>query len=508
VSSTLAAQFETPFKWSWKDDKKQLTVTAEIPPGHYLYQAQTNVNVLDASGIELPPEAVPLAATHEDEFSGQVKIYPSGNAIWHFQLDGQAPFAIKIDFLGCKDKTATSPALCFAPGSKKFIVGSNIPATAATTTTTTTTQVSSGMPSGLSALLGAFKTERNAAGYLNVDEFMNFLEGKNPDNNLFANKSMLVIILLIILGGLGLNLTPCVLPMIPVNLAIIGAGGDNDSKRQGFFRGGAYGLGIALAYGILGVIAVLTGAKFGALNSSALFNFIIAVIFFVLALAMFDVFMIDFSKYSAKLGRKDSNGSKVITAFVMGVVAALLAGACVAPVVISVLLLSAKIYSSGNPAGLFLPLLLGVGMALPWPFAGAGMAVIPKPGMWMVRVKYIFGVIIIAAGLWFAYTGFTLLPAASEKEQSAGQSTALETALVRAKAEHKPILIDFWASWCKNCTYMNHTTLKDQQVQDALEKFIVVKFQAEDMNAAEIKPILDYFKVPGLPAFVILRPIN
>ena len=104
----------------------------------------------------------------------------------------------------------------------------------------------------------------------------------------------------------------------------------------------------------------------------------------------------------------------------MGIIAALLAGACVAPVLIAVLLHSATIYKEGNPAGLLLPFLLGLGMGLPWAFAGAGIAVLPKPGKWMMHIKYIFGVLIIAMGLYYGYLAFTLLDS-KQAASSSGQ---------------------------------------------------------------------------------------
>ena len=79
----------------------------------------------------------------------------------------------------------------------------------------------------------------------------------------------------------------------------------------------------------------------------------------------------------------------------MGAVAALLAGACVAPVVIQVVLFSSNLYATGTTIALALPFVLGVGMAMPWPIAGAGLASLPKPGAWMVRVKQAFGVLIL-----------------------------------------------------------------------------------------------------------------
>jgi thiol:disulfide interchange protein len=134
------------------------------------------------------------------------------------------------------------------------------------------------------------------------------------------------------------------------------------------------------------------------------------------------------------------------------------------------------------------------------------MAVIPKPGAWMVRVKIIFGILIAAAGLWYGYTAVTLLPSKASTAVAAEQIPVLEAALRRSAAENKPVLIDFWASWCKNCAKMESTTFKTPEVMQKLNDFIVVKFNAEKMDGKDIKPVLDYFKIIGLPTYVIISP--
>ena len=92
----------------------------------------------------------------------------------------------------------------------------------------------------------------------------------------------------------------------------------------------------------------------------------------------------------------------------MGAVAALLAGACVAPVVIQVVLFSSNLYATGTTIALALPFFLGLGMAMPWPIAGAGLAALPKPGAWMVRVKQVFGVFILATAAYYGYVAYAI----------------------------------------------------------------------------------------------------
>jgi thiol:disulfide interchange protein len=334
----------------------------------------------------------------------------------------------------------------------------------------------------------------------------------------FNELGPLASLFLIVLGGIGLNLTPCVLPMIPINLAIIGAGARAGSRRRGFALGATYGLGMALVYGVVGLAVVLTGSKFGALNSSAWFNLGIAAVFLLMAVAMFDLINVDFSRFQTRTG--GSAGGKqgqYAIALGMGVMAALLAGACVAPVVISVLLVSAHLYGKGIVAGLLLPFLLGLGMALPWPFAGAGLSFLPKPGKWMKWVKYSFGMLILLfAGYYghLALTGFrsttTLIASAKTvpggPTNPAGTESELAAALQKGRLEGRPVFIDFAASWCKNCLAMDETVFPAAEVKERMKDFLVVRYDAEKPNESPAREILNQFGVIGLPTYVVLLP--
>jgi thiol:disulfide interchange protein DsbD len=374
-------------------------------------------------------------------------------------------------------------------------------------------------PSNLSNLDRFTQAGDTFGGYMGAEAFLKKIrdaESGVKERGMFEGRGPLAILLLVFLGGLALNLTPCVLPMIPINLAIIGAGTQAGSRRRGFLLGGAYGLAMAVVYGLLGVIVILTAGTFGTINSSPWFNLGIAVLFVALALAMFDVFTIDFSRFSSSVRVAEASRGTFVVAFVMGAVAALLAGACVAPVVIQVVLFSSNLYAKGTGVALALPFLLGVGMAMPWPVAGAGLAALPKPGAWMVRVKQVFGVLILATAAYYGYEAYSLfsdrfvdasaVTSSVDEQVKAGWHRQLDEGLQTAAREHKPVLIDMWATWCKNCLTMDKTTFKDPAIVAALDGYVKIKFQAENPDEQPAKAIMQRFDAVGLPSYVILRP--
>jgi len=375
---------------------------------------------------------------------------------------------------------------------------------------------------GTVARLTEFTILNTTGGYLNTDDFLKFIdraETGRGQEGWFDGRSPLAILALILIGGLALNLTPCVLPMIPINLAIIGAGTKAGSRARGFALGGAYGLAMALVYGGLGLVVILTAANFGTINSSPWFNLAIATLFVLLALAMFDMLSIDFSRFKNRLTPGDSSGGgSFLMAFGMGGVAALLAGACVAPVVIQVIVFSSNLYATGTTVALTLPFLLGVGMALPWPIAGTGLTFLPKPGAWMVRVKQAFGVFILGTAAYYGYLSYGLfsqrwvdpeeVTTSVQELLNEGWYASLDQGLQTAQTEGKMALIDVWATWCKNCLTMDQTTLKDPAVEAALEDYVKIKFQAEDLSVSPAREIMEQFESFGLPTYAILRIRN
>ena len=252
---------------------------------------------------------------------------------------------------------------------------------------------------------------------------------------------------------------------------------------------------MAIVYGVLGLVVILTAGTFGTINSSPWFNLGIAILFVVLALAMFDVLRIDFSKYSGNLGIGIEPRHRSRSRSAWARVAALLAGACVAPVVIQVVLFSSNLYATGTKVALALPFCLGRRH-------GDSVADRRRRPRRAAQAGHVDGA--RQAGLRRLHPGDRARTTATrrirssrtagsipprstssvEEQLKAGWHASLAEGLDIAQREQKPVLIDMWATWCKNCLTMDKTTLENADVQKALSGYVKIKYQAEDPDDA------------------------
>jgi cytochrome c-type biogenesis protein len=205
------------------------------------------------------------------------------------------------------------------------------------------------------------------------------------------------------LAGVLASLTPCVYPMIPITAAYIGGSSTGGSRWRSLSMSVFYVLGISVMYSALGAMAALTGKIFGSFAGSPYINLVLAIIFILLGLSMMDVFTIPVPGFLSNLGSKEKKGG-FIGAFFLGMAAGLVATPCTTPVVLAILTLVAQRQNILYGTALLFSFSLGLSVLLVIVgiFAGS-LASLPKSGEWMVKVKHVFGWLMIACAIYFIY---------------------------------------------------------------------------------------------------------
>ena len=341
-------------------------------------------------------------------------------------------------------------------------------------------------------------SRRVGVGFMDPSEFKAFLAGEPTAADMLGKASVVMVFLLVLLGGLLMNLTPCVLPLMPVSLALVG---------RGVHRGAAYGFGMTLAYGALGVAAAFGGLAFGVIQSSPWFNLVVAAVFIVLGLATCEVFFIDLSRFRPrpKPGAVIDAKRGLLGPFLLGAGTAVLAGACVAPILLATLVLTAKWFAAGRVWAVALPFVLGAGMGLPWPFITAGLSVLPKPGAWMRWVNRAFAVLLFGMAAWYGWLAWGGFAARDDGAPSAASSSAVLAGDLAVVDPIRPRLVIVGAPWCKNCTAMERSTLKDPSVVEALARFNVKHVEINTFADLANYPELSGLDIQGVPAYVVIE---
>ena len=375
--------------------------------------------------------------------------------------------------------------------------------------------------------------------------------------------------LIVFLGGVLTSLTPCVYPMIPITVAVIGAQAAG-GRFRGFVLSLFYVLGIAITFSILGIIAAKTGGLFGAFSQHPVVIALIAVIFFVMGLSMLGVFVMQMpSSLATKLQGKRRSG--YIGAMLTGLVAGLVVSPCISPLLVVILTWVAKTGSVLLGVGLLFTFALGLGVlfVVIGTFSGV-IKNLPKSGGWMELIERGFGTLlvvlaivflrsilpqIIYIGVWSVFlvlfgtfTGaFTPLEADADKKRKLGKAAgilaviigasfvfwsvgqrmgfgSISTSTVQTGAEkaspwlptdeegfrqarslNKPILMDFFAEWCPGCHELDEKTWPDPAVQEELDRFVLVKLDLTK-NDSRTQAYHKKYKIIGMPTVIFFDP--
>ena len=214
-------------------------------------------------------------------------------------------------------------------------------------------------------------------------------------------QSTMTIILGAFVSGVLLTFTPCVLPMVPIVSSIIAGQGEDVTKTKAVMLAGAYVFGTAVTYAIMGALAGATGEQLQSYFQNVWAIGAITLVFVLMALSMFGLFTIQLPSFIQSRLNAESQGMKggnFIPVFLLGMVSALILGACVSPVLIS--FLSVAISTSDATLGALTMFSLALGMGVPLILLGFGAGfLVPKAGMWMDKVKYFFGALLLAVAI-------------------------------------------------------------------------------------------------------------
>ncbi len=339
------------------------------------------------------------------------------------------------------------------------------------------------------------------------------------------HSGLLLSLLLVFLAGMGASLTPCVFPMIPITMAIIGAKGGG--KAKGFALSATLVLGMAVTYTTLGVLAAKSGAAFGAFAQRPGFLIPVSLLFAVFAVSLFGAFEIALPAGLAAKLQGDGSRKGFGGAFLMGLVLGPLSAPCVGPVIGAVLVAIAQqgdVWLGGLQLFVF-----ALGMGVLFLVVGTFSAALPRSGDWLTRFKQGMGLVVLGFAAWnvrlvvpewlnygmwslvllvgaavfgafeaasglvaqvrrgaavlllalavllgirAAEAGLALTLLGSSNSQIAAGDSAkgwleqdLEAALAKAKAEHKVVLVDIYADWCAQCKELDEKTWPDAAVQ-------------------------------------------
>ena len=370
-------------------------------------------------------------------------------------------------------------------------------------------------------------------------------------SGLVDDYGLILTFFIIFFGGLALNLTPCVYPLIPITISFFG--GQDTSKGRTFWMALAYVLGIAVTYSVLGVVAALGGGLFGALLTNPIVLLGIAAVLVGLSLSMFGVY--EFRLPTGLMTAASQSKAGIFGSFFMGLTLGIVAAPCVGPFVIGLLTYVAAKQSVILGFTMFFTLAMGLG--LPYLFLAmysSKLSSLPRSGTWMIGVRVIFGLVLIAMAIYFIMpllgeygnlvmsifligSGVYLIMFDNSAEgnlgfnrikqgiaillviigtwtgipepERVGEGIAWEhpTSQVELDAllvSDAPIMIDVYADWCIPCKEMDKFTFPDAEVVKLSKKFTAIKIDMTKDTGDFEKYFQKKYSIKGVPSYIFI----
>jgi thioredoxin:protein disulfide reductase len=374
-----------------------------------------------------------------------------------------------------------------------------------------------------------------------------------------AKSNVPLALLLAFLFGVLSSLTPCVYPVIPITVAYIGSRSEGRGRFHGLYLSCAFVLGLSVVYAALGAISAKAGQAFGALAQTPWVGLPVAVLFFALALSMFNLF--EFKTPSVLTTRiertkQKGRGKGFAGAIAIGALSGLVASPCIGPLILAILAVVASTGSVLLGFSYLFAFALGMGVLfiVIGTFSGV-LASLPKSGAWMDGVRIFFGAVILGASFYF--TGLYLPKMASltvslvalwivilfllfgakkhfftlpwrvsgillsasalaivlwilpAKGGATGGTVVwradLASALAESASQKRPAFLDFRADWCVACVELEEKTWPDKEVGALLNAAVPVRLDMTK-NTAENRALEARYSVMGLPTLILLGP--
>jgi thiol:disulfide interchange protein DsbD len=354
----------------------------------YLYRDKIKVALVSGEGHALGPISVPRGKQKDDEFFGPTEvIYDQLNLAIPLMSGASASNRIQLSYSyqGCVEDR-----ICYPPITKYL----DIDASAGLIRVVDQLDAANTASASLPAVSTGASVPDNPESISEQDQFTAFLN----------DKSLLVIIGLFFVAGIGLTFTPCVFPMIPILSSIIAGQGESITTSRAFVLSLVYVLAMAVTYALAGAIAGYYGNEF---NIQIWFQdpivlSIFAGIFVLLALSMFGFYELQIPNAIQSRLTAISNsqqGGTLIGVGLMGIFSAIIVGPCITAPLVGALFYIAQT-QDWQLGGLAL-FALGMGMGMPLLLIGTSAGnILPRAGAWMDVVKSAFGIVLLAVAIW------------------------------------------------------------------------------------------------------------
>jgi len=386
---------------AFPDGPDRVKLIWQIADGYYLYRsrikATTTGDQAQLGGLDMPQ-----GETKTDEYFGKQEIYHHelvvGVPVAHASA-AELPVPLKVTYQGC-----AHAGLCYPPITKEITV--NLPAGRAGATAAPGTPASASVASA-SATTGASAASAStpiASASTASPSSGVFVSVQDRLVTVLREGSLIAVLAFFFAAGVGLSVTPCVLPMVPILSGILAGEGAHVTRWRGFSLSFTYVQGMALTYAAAGAAFVLVFKQ----APQAFFQqpWIVALfvaLFVALAFAMFGAYTLQMPSAIqtrlADVSNRQRSGT-FIGCFIMGALSALVATACVAPALIAALTVISQTGQIARGAAALYATALGMGVPLLIVGASAG-SLLPKAGPWMDTIKQFFGVVFLGLAIYF-----------------------------------------------------------------------------------------------------------